>query len=87
MQAKERDVMEYNKDRVDEMVLALLYLTSSHDKYGTRAWKGMDWEAMDRLYKKGYIGDPKGKTMSVVLTESGTRLSKEFFFKHFEVKE
>ena len=50
--------MEYNKDRVDEMVLALLYLTSSHDKYGTRAWKGIDLEAMDRLYKKGYITDP-----------------------------
>ena len=84
---KERDLMEYNKDRVDEMILALLYLTSSHDKYGTRAWKGMDWGAMDRLYKKGYISDPKGKAVSVVLTEAGARLSKKLFFKHFEAKE
>ena len=79
--------MEYNKDRVDEMVLALLYLTSSHDKYGTRTWKGMDWEVMDRLYKKGYIGDPWGKALSVPLTEAGAKLSKELFFKYFEAKE
>ena len=44
--------MEYDRDKVDEMVLALLYLTSTHDKYATRAWKGLDWEAMDRLCKK-----------------------------------
>jgi len=79
--------MEYDKDRVDEMVLALLYLTSSHDEYGTRAWKGLDWEAMDRLYQKGYISDPKGKAMSIVLTEAGAKLSKELFFKHFGAKE
>ena len=41
--------MEYDKDRVDDMVLALLYLTSSQDEYAARAWKGMNWEAMDRL--------------------------------------
>jgi hypothetical protein len=78
--------MEYDKDRVDEMVLALLFLTSSRDKYATRAWKGLDWETMDRLYQKGYIGDPKGKAASVVLTEAGEKLSKELFFKHFGVK-
>ncbi len=69
------------------MVLALLYLTSTRDKYGTKAWKGINWEAMDRLYAKGYIGDPKGKTASVVLTEAGAKLSKELFFKHFGAKE
>jgi len=40
-------IIDYDKDRVDEMVLALLYLTSSRDQYGVRAWKGLDWEAMD----------------------------------------
>jgi len=79
--------MEYNKDKVDEMILALLYLTSSHDKYGTRAWKGLDWEALDRLYKKGYINNPKGKDLSVVLSETGARLSRELFFKYFAARE
>jgi uncharacterized protein DUF6429 len=73
--------MEYDKDRVDEMVLALLYLTT-HDQ-GTRAWKGMDWDAMDRLHDKGYIGNPKTKAKSVTLTEQGELLSKDLFKKHF----
>lgn len=79
--------MEYDKDRVDEIVLALLYLTSSHNEYGTRAWKGLNTEAMDRLYQKGYIGDPRGKSPSIALTETGAELSRELFFKHFGVRE
>jgi hypothetical protein len=79
--------MEYDKDRVDEMILALLYLTSSHDQYGNKAWKGLDWEAMDRLYKKGYISDPRGKSPTIVLSEGGAQLSKELFFKYFGVTE
>jgi len=47
----------------------------------------MDWEAMDRVYKKGDMSDPKRKTASVVLTEAGAQLSRELFFKHFGVKE
>ncbi len=73
--------MRYDRDKVDEMVLALLYLTT-HDK-GTRAWKGMDWDAMDRLHDKGFIGNPKTNAKSVTLTEKGQRLSEEFFEKHF----
>ena len=53
--------MEYDKDKVDEMALALLFLTSFTEDNETRAWKGMDWEVMDRLYEKGYIWDPKNK--------------------------
>ena len=51
--------MEYDEDKVDEMVLALLFLTL-HDGY--RAWKGHDWEAMDRLHNKGMIANPGGKS-------------------------
>ncbi|UCE08276.1 MAG: hypothetical protein JSW07_09745 [bacterium] len=75
--------MEYNKDKVDEMVLALLYLTTFHDKFGPRAWKGMDWDAMNRLYEKGYIDNPKSKAKSVMFTEKGAKLSEELFKKHF----
>ena len=73
--------MEYDRYKVDEMVLALLYLTT-HEQ-GTRAWKGMDWEAMNRLHEKGYIGSPKSKAKSVMLTQGGARLSEELFKKHF----
>lgn len=77
--------MEYDKEKVDEMVLALLYLTSSEDKYGTRAWKGQDWDTMDRLYTKGYISNPKSKALSVALSEEGAKLSKELFMKYFKM--
>jgi hypothetical protein len=79
--------VQYNKDKVDEMVLALLYLTSSHDQYGTRAWKGLDVGIMDRLCKKGYLVDPRGKSPTVFLTETGEKLSKDLFFKYFDAKE
>jgi len=73
--------LEYDKDKVDEIVLALLYLTT-HEK-GARAWKGMDWEAINRLHAKGYIGNPISKAKSVLLTKEGARLSEELFKKHF----
>ncbi len=47
--------MEYDKNKVDEVVLALLYLTMFDDKPGRRAWKSHDWDALDRLHEKGYI--------------------------------
>lgn len=79
--------MEYDKDKVDEISLALLYLTSFTEQYGTRAWKGMAWEVLDRLYEKGYILDPKGKAKSVMFTEEGERLSRELFIKNFGAEE
>ena len=72
--------MEYDKDKVDEMVLALLYLTLHDDD---RAWKGHDWDAMDRLHAKGMIGDPVGKKKSVWLTEEGLQRCRELFMRHF----
>lgn len=75
--------MEYDKDKVDDMMLALLYLTTFQDGPNLRAWKGMDWEVSDRLHEKGYIGNPKVKTKSVVLTEEGAKRSEELFEKHF----
>ncbi len=60
--------MEYDKDKVDEMVLALLFLTMFDEgQYGTGAWKGHDWDAMERLHAKSYISDPKSKAKSVVV--------------------
>jgi hypothetical protein len=75
--------MEYDRDKIDEMVLALLYLTTFKNDSGYRAWKGMDWDVMDRLHAKGYIGNPKSKAKSVALSDEGIRLSEELFRKHF----
>jgi Domain of unknown function (DUF6429) len=75
--------MDYDKDKVDDAVLALLYLTLWHDRAATRAWKGHDWEAMDRLYQKGYLADPKGKAKSVILTEEGRVKAEQLFRQLF----
>ena len=75
--------MEYNEEKVDEMVLALLYLTSSTQHGVTRAWKGHDWDVMDRLCEKGLISDPKSKAKSVVLSEDAVKKSAELFRKYF----
>ncbi len=54
--------MEYDTDKVDEMVMALLFLTMfDEDHYGAKAWKGHDWVAMDRLHAKGYISAPRAR--------------------------
>jgi len=75
--------MEYDEDKVDEMMLALLYLTSSSDQYGTRAWKGLNIDILNRLFRKGYINDPNEKSPTMTLSKEGARLSKELFQKHF----
>lgn len=75
--------MELNEEKIDEVVLALLYLNFHGDQYAVRAWKSFDWDAMDRLHMKGYISDPKNKAKSVVVTEEGQKLAKELFEKYF----
>lgn len=70
--------------KIDEVVLALLYLTT-HEQHGhLRAWKGHDWTVLDRLYDQGMIHDPKSKAKSVALTDEGARRSRELFLRHFE---
>jgi len=52
--------MEYDEDKVDRTVLALLSLSLfDESELGARAWKGFDWPTLDRLHTKGYIADPK----------------------------
>lgn len=78
--------MDYDHNKVDQMVLALLTLTMFGDGPAVRAWKGHDWDVLDRLHAKGYISDPKSKSKSVVLSDEGVRLAKELFEQHFGVK-
>jgi len=60
--------MDYDEKRIDQAVLALLAAFSFD---GGRAWKGFDFDVMDRLHAQGLIEDPKGKSKSVRLTQKG----------------
>ena len=76
--------MKYDEDKVDDAVLALMALTI-HDR--VRAWKGFDWDALNRLCEKGFISDPRNKTKSVVLTEEGLARSVELFEELFSKRD
>ena len=72
--------MNIDTDKIDEAVLALLWLTE-HDN--GRCWKGHDWAAMERLHEKGLISEPVGKAKSVYFSEEGMKQSKALFEKLF----
>ena len=65
-----------DSERIDDAVLALLRL-GLHD--GWLAWKGFDWDALDRLHRKGMISNPASKAKSVVFTEEGQREAERLF--------
>ena len=75
--------MEYNKEKVDEMLLALMCLVMHSDGNAVRAWKGFDWDSLNRLHAKGLISDPKSKAKSVILSDKAVKLSELLFEKHF----
>jgi hypothetical protein len=75
--------LDYDAAKLDEVVLALLHLNAHSDHGVTRAWKGFDWDTMDRLHAQGFISDPKSKAKSVVLTDEGARRAEELFRRHF----
>ena len=82
------EIMDYDKDKVDAYTLALLFLIS-HEREegcGARAWKGFDWDTMNRLHAKGLISNPIGKAKSVGMTEEGYQRSRDLFLKHFSKK-
>lgn len=76
----EKSCQEWDEEKVDDCVLALLQLTL-HQK--ARAWKTFDFEVMERLFHKGYIFNPRGKAKSVVLTDEGLSRSESSFVKWF----
>jgi hypothetical protein len=72
--------MDYDEDKVDEVALALLYLSLDG---ANRAWKGIAYEISDRLYKKGWIETPNNQNKSLVLTPKGRELCVSLFKQYF----
>lgn len=70
---------------VEELTLALLYLTSFTEKPNpdTRfAWKTHDWAALDALAEDGFIVPPRCKrTYSRQLTDEGIEKAKQLLEK------
>ena len=73
--------MDIDTNKIDEAVLALLYLTLHN---GSRAWKGFDWDVLGRLHDKGMIHDPVGKVKSMAFTQAGLDRAKQLFETMFK---
>lgn len=81
--------MEYDNDKIDDCTLALMCLVMHERKegFGCRAWKGFDWDSLNRLHEKGYIGNPVGKAKSVVMSEEGIQRAEKLFDEMFGKKD
>jgi len=60
--------MTYDESKIEDAVLALLAAFSFD---GGRAWKGFDFDVMDRLYGQDFIENPASKNKSVWITPQG----------------
>lgn len=69
-----------DEDKIDDAILALLRL-GLHSKH--RAWKGFNWDSMERLHEKGFISDPVGKAKSVWFTDEGLEKSEQLLRQLF----
>jgi hypothetical protein len=75
--------MEIDESKVDEAVMAVLYL-SLHDE--CRAWKGVDWDVLNRLHERKLIGNPVGRQKSVQFTPEGLLEAERCFHTLFARK-
>lgn len=76
-------------DRIRELTLLLLYLTSWREGTGVaevhRSWKGYSFDVLNDLSDIGLIeGSPRSK--SVCITEEGIKKAEELMMKYIENK-
>ncbi|WLI04893.1 DUF6429 family protein [Pseudomonas sp. FP597] len=75
--------MEYDEKLIEEAVLALLAAFSSDSG---NAWKGFDFEVMNRLHEQGFISNPVNKNKSIWLTEQGLERGRQIADRLFGVR-
>lgn len=70
-----------------ELTLLLMYLSSFHEDGRIAsnldmAWKGYDFDIIDKLDEEDYIRQGSHRSKSVVITEEGIKLSQELLVKY-----
>lgn len=75
--------MEYNDKLIQEAVLALLTTFSSDNG---NAWKGFDFETMNRLHEQGFISNPVNRKKSIWLTAEGLERGRQIADRLFGVR-
>lgn len=76
--------MKYDDALIEEAVLALLATFCSDSG---NAWKGYDFEVMNRLHTQGLITNPVNRNKSIWLTEQGLERGREIADRLFAARE
>lgn len=76
---------EYDKDKVDEIALALLHLSTFEGELGLKVWKNLDLGILTRLHEKGFISNPITGAKSVAISKEAAEESEKLFRKHFAI--
>jgi hypothetical protein len=63
-------------EQISKLTLLLLYLTSWKEGEAQRAWKGYDFDVLNKLEEDGFIAQSK-TAKSVYLTEEGIKAAKK----------
>ncbi|KTC13351.1 transposase [Pseudomonas marginalis ICMP 9505] len=79
----EKLLEKHHEKLIEDAVLALL-VTFSFD-HG-HAWKGFDFEAMNRLHEQGFISNPVNRNKSIWLSEEGIERGRQIADRLFGVR-
>lgn len=74
--------MKYDEKLIEGTVLALLTTFSSDNG---NAWKGFDFQIMNRLHEHGFIRNPVNKSKSIWLTVEGQERGRQMADRLFGV--
>lgn len=74
------------EEAIKELTMLLMYLTRFHEKDRSvetidMAWKGYDFDIINKLDDEDYISQGSHRSKSVVITEKGLELSRELLEK------
>lgn len=75
--------MKYDEKLIEDAVLALLATFSAENG---NAWKGFDFEIMNRLHELGFISNPVSKSKSIWLTAEGQERGRQIADRLFGVQ-
>lgn len=75
------------EEAVKELTMLLMYLTRFHEKdrfidVNDMAWKGYDFDIIDKLDDDNFISQGSHRSKSLVITEKGLEFSRELLEKY-----
>jgi hypothetical protein len=77
------DLSAISDKKIEEAVLALLYIYSVEERAARWSWKTYDWDVTQRLFEQGFIDNPRGTRKSVLLTPEEKKVGKALAEKLF----